>query len=169
MTAAEPASGGRPVVAVVGRTNVGKSTLVNRLLGRREAIEHDMPGVTRDRQSYPIDWGRRSFLLIDTGGWEPRARGLAAKVVEQAERAASTADLILFVVDATTGATGDDLVVARTLRRATRPVLVVANKVDSGTLEESLAELDRLGLGRALPVSALHGRGSGDLLDAVVA
>ncbi|HVL89831.1 MAG TPA: ribosome biogenesis GTPase Der, partial [Actinomycetota bacterium] len=159
----------RPVVAVVGRTNVGKSTLVNRLLGRREAIEHDMPGVTRDRQSYPVEWGRRSFLLVDTGGWEPRARGLAAKVVEQAERAAAQADLIVFVVDASTGAIGDDLVVARSLRRAKVPVIVVANKVDSAAMEDELHALQRLGLGDALPISALHGRGSGDVLDAIVA
>ncbi|HEX9696422.1 MAG TPA: ribosome biogenesis GTPase Der [Actinomycetota bacterium] len=162
-------SAGRPVVAVVGRTNVGKSTLVNRLLGRREAIEHDMPGVTRDRQGYPVEWGRRSFLLVDTGGWEPRARGLAAKVVEQAERAAAQADLILFVVDASTGAIGDDVVVARTLRRSDVPVIVVANKVDTAALEDELHALQRLGLGHALPVSALHGRGSGDVLDAIVA
>lgn len=160
---------GLPVVAVVGRTNVGKSTLVNRLLGRREAIEHDIPGVTRDRQAYRVDWNRRSFTLVDTGGWEPRAKGLAAKVVEQAERAANEADLILFVVDATVGAIADDVVVARTLRRAEVPVLVVANKVDRAELEAVLAPLERLGLGEAMPVSALHGRSSGDLLDAILA
>jgi GTPase len=159
----------KPLVAVVGRTNVGKSTLVNRLLGRREAIEHPTPGVTRDRQGYDIDWGRRSFRLVDTGGWEPRAKGLAAKIVEQAERATREAGLILFVVDATTGITGDDLVVARSLRRAKVPVLLIANKVDSAAQERDLGELERLGLGPPMAVSALHGRASGDLLDAVVA
>lgn len=159
----------RPLVAVVGRTNVGKSTLVNRLIGRREAIEHDMPGVTRDRQTYPIEWARREFALVDTGGWEPRARGLAAKVVEQAERAAAEADVIVFVVDASTGAISDDVVVARSLRRATVPVLLVANKADSKALESELDALVRLGLGEAHPVSSLHGLGTGDLLDAIVA
>ncbi len=170
---AEPAAEGAapgplPVVAVVGRTNVGKSTLVNRLLGRREAIEHDMPGVTRDRQSYRVEWNRRVFRLVDTGGWEPRARGLAAKVVEQAERAAATADVIVFVVDATTGAIADDVIVARTLRRAKVPVILAANKADTAKVEAELTPLIRLGLGDAFPVSALHGRGSGDLLEAII-
>lgn len=158
-----------PVVAVVGRTNVGKSTLVNRLLGRREAIEHDMPGVTRDRRAFTVEWGRRTFSVVDTGGWEPRAKGIGAKVVAQAERAVAEADAIIFVVDATTGATGDDLVVARSLRRADVPTLVVANKVDRAAQERDLYALARLGLGEPMPVSALHGRGAGDLLDAVVA
>lgn len=157
-----------PVVAVVGRANVGKSTLVNRLLGRRVAIEHPEPGVTRDRQAYRAEWDGVGFSVVDTGGWEPRARGLAAKVLAQAERAAREADLIVMVVDAETSVTSDDLEVARRLRRAAVPVVLVANKVDSAARERELYELDRLGLGDAVPVSALHGRGSGDLLDVVV-
>ena len=157
-----------PVVAVVGRANVGKSTLVNRFLGRREAIEHPEPGVTRDPRGFSVDWGGQTFTVVDTGGWEPRARGIAAKVVAQAERAAASADVIVFVVDAATGATADDLAVARTLRRAPVPVILAANKVDGPKGEDELHELDRLGLGSALPVSALQGRASGDLLDVIV-
>jgi GTP-binding protein len=160
---------GLPLVAVVGRANVGKSTLVNRLLGRREAIEHPEPGVTRDRQSYDVEWSGVRFAIVDTGGWEPRAKGLGAKVLAQAERAAREAQLILFVVDAETGLTNDDLAVARGLRKATVPVIVVANKVDSAARERDVDALQRLGLGEPIPVSALHGRGSGDLLDIVVA
>ena len=134
----------RPLVAVVGRANVGKSTLVNRFLGRREAIEHPEPGVTRDQRGYPVDWDRASFTVVDTGGWEPKARGLAAKVVAQAERAAGAADVIVFVVDATTGPTADDLSVARSLRRATVPVIVAANKVDEGAGESETHAFERL-------------------------
>jgi GTP-binding protein len=155
-------------VAVVGRANVGKSTLVNRLLRRRAAIEHPEPGVTRDRQGYEVQWNGESFTIVDTGGWEPRAKGLTAKVRAQAERAAAEADVILFVVDAETGATTDDLAVARGLRRATVPVILVANKVDSAAGESDATELARMGFGEPVPVSALHGRGSGDLLDIVV-
>jgi len=159
---------GLPTVAVVGRANVGKSTLVNRIVGRRAAIEHPEPGVTRDRQAYQVSWRGVPFRLVDTGGWEPRAKGLAAKILAQAERAAREADLILMIVDAEVGITGDDLVVARGLRRARVPVLLVANKIDSEQRERDAAGLERLGLGPAIPVSALHGRGSGDLLDLVV-
>ncbi len=158
-----------PVVAIVGRANVGKSTLVNRLLGRRVAIEHPEPGVTRDRHGYEMEWNRIRFLVVDTGGWEPKAKGLAAKVLAQAEIAAKASDLILMVVDAQTGLVEDDLIVARGLRKAKVPVVLVANKVDSGTRESDLAGMDRLGLGHAFGVSALHGRGSGDLLDVVTA
>lgn len=157
-----------PVVAIVGRANVGKSTLVNRLLGRRAAIEHPEPGVTRDRQSYDLTWGGLSFTIVDTGGWEPRARGLTAKVRAQAERAARESDLIMMVTDVETGPTEDDLVVARGLRGSAVPVIVVANKVDSGARETEARAFDRLGLGPAVSVSALHGRGSGDLLDIMV-
>ncbi|MHB8511435.1 MAG: ribosome biogenesis GTPase Der [Actinomycetota bacterium] len=165
-----PLTRGRiPLVAVVGRTNVGKSTLVNRLLGRREAIEHDTAGVTRDRQSYEIEWNNRSFNLIDTGGWEPKATGLAAKVVDQANYAVEESDLVLLVVDATTGPLEEDLVVSKSLRRRNANVLVVANKVDSASAESELDRLYGLGFGPPIPVSALHGRGSGDLLDEICA
>jgi len=157
-----------PVVAVVGRPNVGKSTLVNRILGRREAVVQDIPGVTRDRVAYDALWNGRRFTLVDTGGWEPDARGLQAMVSAQAERAVVTADVVLFVVDGRTGATETDLVVARTLRRSKRPVVLAVTKVDDERLEADTAELWSLGLGEPYPVSGLHGRGSGDLLDAVL-
>jgi GTPase len=157
-----------PVVAVVGRPNVGKSTLVNRILGRREAVVQDIPGVTRDRIAYDALWNGRRFTLVDTGGWEPDARGLQAMVSAQAERAAATADVVLFVVDGRTGATETDLIVARTLRRAKRPVVLAVTKVDDERYEPDASELWSLGLGEPHPVSGLHGRGSGDLLDAVL-
>jgi len=158
-----------PVVAVVGRPNVGKSTLVNRILGRREAVVQDVPGVTRDRVAYDAVWSGRRFTLVDTGGWEPDARGLQAMVSAQAERAVVTADLVLFVIDGRTGATETDLSVARTLRRSGRPVILAVTKVDDERGEPDTAELWSLGLGEPYPVSGLHGRGSGDLLDAVLA
>jgi GTP-binding protein len=157
-----------PVVAVVGRPNVGKSTLVNRILGRREAVVQDVPGVTRDRIAYDALWNGRRFTLVDTGGWEPDARGLQAMVSAQAERAAATADVVLFVVDGRTGATETDLIVARTLRRAKRRVVLAVTKVDDERYEPDAAQLWSLGLGEPFPVSGLHGRGSGDLLDAVL-
>jgi GTPase len=157
-----------PVVAVVGRPNVGKSTLVNRILGRREAVVQDIPGVTRDRVAYDALWGGRRFTLVDTGGWEPDARGLQAMVSAQAERAVATADLVLFVVDGRTGATETDLTVARTLRRGGRPVILTVTKIDDERAEPETAELWSLGLGQPYPVSGLHGRGSGDLLDAIL-
>ncbi|MDQ6851389.1 MAG: 50S ribosome-binding GTPase, partial [Actinomycetota bacterium] len=150
-----------PVVAVVGRPNVGKSTLVNRILGRREAVVQDVPGVTRDRVAYDALWGGRRFTLVDTGGWEPDARGLQAMVSAQAQRAVATADLVLFVVDGRTGATETDMVVARTLRRAGRPVLLAVTKIDDERGESDAAELWSLGLGEPYAVSGLHGRGSG--------
>jgi GTP-binding protein len=160
---------GRPArVAVVGRPNVGKSTLVNRILGRRAAITQEQPGVTRDRVAYEAEWSGRRFEVVDTGGWEPRASGLQARVVAQAERAMAEADLLLFVVDATVGVTEEDAAVAARLRRGRVPVLLVANKVDSEAVEAELGDLWSLGLGEPLPVSGLHGRGSGDLLDAIV-
>jgi GTP-binding protein len=158
----------QPVVAVVGRPNVGKSTLVNRILGRREAVVQDVPGVTRDRIAYDALWGGRRFTLVDTGGWEPDARGLQAMVSAQAERAVATADLVLFVVDGKTGATQTDLVVARTLRRAGPPVILAVTKIDDERGEPDTAELWSLGLGQPYPVSGLHGRGSGDLLDVIL-
>jgi GTPase len=160
---------GRPArVAVVGRPNVGKSTLVNRILGRRAAITQEQPGVTRDRVAYEAEWSGRRFEVVDTGGWEPRASGLQARVVAQAERAMAEADLLLFVVDATVGVTEEDAAAAARLRRGRVPVLLVANKVDSEAVEAELGDLWSLGLGEPLPVSGLHGRGSGDLLDAIV-
>nr|WP_308258049.1 ribosome biogenesis GTPase Der [Pseudonocardia lacus] len=157
-----------PVLAVVGRPNVGKSTLVNRLLGRREAVVEDIPGVTRDRIAYDGLWNGRRFTLVDTGGWEPDASGLQAAVAAQAERAMQTADAVMLVVDASVGATATDEAVARVLRRSDRPVLLAATKVDDDRLTADTAALWRLGLGEPHPVSGLHGRGSGDLLDAVL-
>jgi GTP-binding protein len=164
----EPAPQNGPVVAVVGRPNVGKSTLVNRILGRREAVVQDVPGVTRDRVAYDANWNGRRFTLVDTGGWEPDARGLQARVSAQAEYAVATADLVLFVVDGQVGATDTDLDVARTLRRAKRPVLLAVTKIDDERSDAEVATLWSLGLGEPHPVSGLHGRGSGDLLDAVL-
>ncbi len=158
-----------PVVAVVGRPNVGKSTLVNRILGRREAVVQDVPGVTRDRIAYDALWAGRRFTLVDTGGWEPDAQGLQARVSAQAERAVATADLVLFVIDGMTGATETDLTVARTLRRSKRPVVLAVTKVDDERAEADVAELWSLGLGEPYAVSGLHGRGSGDLLDVLLA
>ncbi|GLY71791.1 GTPase Der [Actinoallomurus iriomotensis] len=157
-----------PVVAVVGRPNVGKSTLVNRILGRREAVVEDVPGVTRDRVAYDAAWGGRRFTVLDTGGWEPKAEGLAAAVADQARLAVDAADVVLFVVDATVGATDTDEAVVGVLRRADKPVVLAANKVDDARAEADAATLWSLGLGEPLVVSALHGRGSGDLLDAVL-
>ncbi len=157
-----------PVVAVVGRPNVGKSSLVNRILGRREAIVQETPGVTRDRRAFSAEWAGRRFEIIDTGGLEPDARGLDQRVAEQAHVAMEAADLILLVVDATTGPIQDDLDVAVPLRRSNRPVIVVVNKVDRPGDVTAVAEFFALGLGDPIPVSALHGTGSGDLLDALV-
>ncbi len=162
-------SGPVPVLAVVGRPNVGKSTLVNRILGRREAVVEDVPGVTRDRVPYDATWNGRRFTVVDTGGWEQDARGLAAQVAAQAEVAIAAADAVLFVVDATVGATDTDEGVVRVLRRAGKPVVLVANKVDDAKAEADATALWSLGLGEPYAVSALHGRGSGDLLDAVLA
>ena len=158
-----------PVVAVVGRPNVGKSTLVNRILGRREAIVEERPGVTRDRKVVEAEWNGRPFTLIDTGGWLSSTDALDAQVSEQAERAIRDADAILFVVDTAVGITGEDEQVAALLRRSGRPVLVIANKVDSDRRENDAWELLALGLGDPWPVSALHGRGTGDMLDQLVA
>jgi GTP-binding protein len=161
--------GPAPVLAVVGRPNVGKSTLVNRILGRREAVVEDVPGVTRDRVAYDAEWSGRRFTIVDTGGWEPDARGFAARVTAQAELAAAAADAVLLVVDATVGPTDTDEAVASVLRRAGKPVILAANKVDDQRGEADAATLWSLGLGEPYPVSALHGRGSGDLLDAALA
>jgi len=164
-------AGERPVVAVVGRPNVGKSTLVNRILGSRLAVVEDTPGVTRDRVAYDANWRGRLFTLVDTGGWEPseeKTGSRAARIAGQARIAANTADAVLFVVDATVGATDADDAVADVLRRSGVPVVVAANKVDNAATELTASALWSLGLGEPYPVSALHGRGSGDLLDAVL-
>lgn len=158
----------RPVVAVVGRPNVGKSTLVNRILGRREAVVQDIPGITRDRVSYDANWAGREFVLVDTGGWASDATGMAGQIAEQAETAIQLADAVLLVVDATVGITDDDEAVVQVLRRSKKPVVLVANKVDDVRREADAAALWNLGLGEPHPVSALLGRGSGDLLDALL-
>lgn len=157
-----------PVVAIVGRPNVGKSTLVNRIVGKRVAIVEERPGVTRDRKELEADWRGRRFMIVDTGGWMAGGDGLDAKVSEQAERAIRAADVVLFVADATVGITEEDDRVAGVLRRAKRPVVVVVNKVDSEHRETDAWDFARLGLGEPLAVSALHGRQVGDLLDEVV-
>lgn len=154
-----------PVLAVVGRPNVGKSALVNRILGRREAVVKDEPGITRDRVSYKAEWNGRPFTLVDTGGWEVGAEGLSLSVAEQAEIAVDLADAVLFVVDAIVGATQSDEEVVRMLRASGKPVLLVANKVDDAYQEPEAAALWSLGLGEPFAVSALHGRGVADLLD----
>jgi GTP-binding protein len=158
-----------PVLAVVGRPNVGKSTLVNRIIGRREAVVQDVPGVTRDRVPYDANWNGRAFTVVDTGGWDPDARGLAERIAAQAEVAVQVADAVLFVVDATVGITDADAAVVQILRRSGKPVVLAANKADDQRSELLASELWNLGLGEPRPVSALHGRGSGDLLDAVLA
>ncbi|MFT4263008.1 MAG: ribosome biogenesis GTPase Der [Nocardioides sp.] len=158
-----------PVLAVVGRPNVGKSTLVNRIIGRREAVVEDVPGVTRDRVSYDAEWSGRAFTVVDTGGWDLDAKGMAARIAAQAEIAISLADAVLFVVDATVGITDADEGVVRVLRKAGKPVVLAANKVDDERREAEAAMLWNLGLGEPIPISAMHGRGTGDLLDAVLA
>jgi GTP-binding protein len=158
-----------PVVAVVGRPNVGKSTLVNRFVGRREAIVEERPGVTRDRKELIAEWNGRRFRIVDTGGWVASDEPLARQVSAQAERAVAEADLILLVVDVAVGVVEEDAHVAGLLQRSAPPVLLVVNKVDDETRETDVWEFSRLGLGEPVPVSAIHGRGSGDLLDAVVA
>ena len=163
------AAGPRPVVAIIGRPNVGKSTLVNRILGRREAVVEDVPGVTRDRVAYDAEWAGRRFTLVDTGGWEVDATGIHLRVAEQAEIAIELADAVMFVVDAVVGATDTDEAVVKLLRRSGKPVVLVANKVDDQRFESDATALWGLGLGQPWPVSALHGRGSGDALDALMA
>lgn len=157
-----------PVLAVVGRPNVGKSTLVNRIIGRREAVVEDKPGVTRDRVTYEASWNGRRFKVVDTGGWEIDVLGIDAMVAAQAELGIEQADAVLFVVDATVGATDTDEALIKLIRRAGKPTVLCANKVDGPSTEAEAAYLWSLGLGEPFPVSALHGRGSGDLLDAVM-
>jgi GTP-binding protein len=165
---AEAGHGPLPVLAVVGRPNVGKSTLVNRIIGRREAVVEDRPGVTRDRVTYEAHWNGRRFKIVDTGGWEQDVLGIDASVAAQAEFAIEAADAVVFVVDAVVGATDTDEAVVKLLRRAGKPVVLAANKVDGPSGEADAAALWNLGLGEPYPVSSLHGRGTGDLLDAIL-
>jgi GTPase len=169
MTEEAAATGPPPVLAVVGRPNVGKSTLVNRLLGRRQAVVEDVPGVTRDRVTYDANWAGRQFTVVDTGGWDPDALGMAERIRAQAEIAVGLADAVLFVVDTGVGITDADEAVVRVLRKSGKPVVLAANKVDDQRGELEAAGLWNLGLGEPMPVSGLHGRGSGELLDAVLA
>jgi GTP-binding protein len=165
MTAAAPL----PLVALVGRPNVGKSSLFNRLVGGRPALVEDMPGVTRDRRYGEADWGPARFRVVDTGGLDPSAAGILGAMRQQTLRALDEADLVVFVVDAREGITTVDADVARVLRQSGRPVLVAANKVDAGSVEAAAAEAFGLGFPDVFPISASHGRGVGDMLDAVVA
>jgi GTP-binding protein len=159
-----------PVVAVVGRPNVGKSTLVNRVIGSRSAVVEEMAGVTRDRREFEADWAGRSFVLVDTGGWEVKPTGeISVSIKEQAEAAVSGADAVLFVVDGTTELTDDDTGVISILRSADVPVVLAANKIDNAALEGNIDRFWGLGLGEPHPISAYHGRGVGELLDELVA
>ena len=157
-----------PTVAIVGRPNVGKSTLVNRFLGRREAVVEDTPGVTRDRISYLADWNGRRYWVQDTGGWDPNVKGIHGAIARQAETAMDTADVIVLVVDSKVGITETDEIMARKLQRSSVPVILVANKFDSDSQYGDVAELWGLGLGDPFPVSAQHGRGGADVLDKIV-
>ena len=159
---------GLPIVAILGRPNVGKSTLINRFIGRREAIVEDTPGVTRDRVQYECEWGGRRFIIMDTGGWESKPDGISVQVSASAESAMQEADVLAFVVDAHVGALDEDDILVQELRKAKKPMVLVANKVDSDVDEADAHALWNLGLGEPRFVSALHGRGSGDLLDYIV-
>ena len=159
---------GLPIVAILGRPNVGKSTLINRFIGRREAIVEDTPGVTRDRVQYECEWGGRRFIIMDTGGWESKPDGISVQVSASAELAMQEADVLAFVVDAHVGALDEDDILVQELRKVKKPMVLVANKVDSDVDEADAHALWNLGLGEPRFVSALHGRGSGDLLDYIV-
>lgn len=165
----DPNTATLPMVAIVGRPNVGKSTLLNRIVGRREAIVEEKPGVTRDRKEVEAEWQGHRFRLVDTGGWMPGGDALDEKVSRQSEKAITEADAVVMVVDVTTGVTEEDARVAELLRGSNRAVFVVANKVDDASHEALIWEFLSLGLGNPWPVTALHGLGTGDLLDAVVA
>ena len=159
---------GLPIVAILGRPNVGKSTLINRFIGRREAIVEDTPGVTRDRIQYECEWGGRRFIIMDTGGWESKPDGISVQVSASAELAMQEADVLAFVVDAHVGALDEDDILVQELRKVKKPMVLIANKVDSDVDEADAHALWNLGLGEPRFVSALHGRGSGDLLDHIV-
>jgi GTP-binding protein len=158
---------GLPIVAILGRPNVGKSTLINRFIGRREAIVEDTPGVTRDRVQYECEWGGRRFIIMDTGGWESKPDGISVQVSASAELAMQEADVLCFVVDAQVGALDEDDILVQELRKAKKPTILVANKVDGDNDESDAHALWNIGLGEPHFVSALHGRGSGDLLDSI--
>lgn len=157
-----------PVVVIVGRPNVGKSTLFNRIVGEQAAIVEDRPGITRDRNQRNAEWLGHEFEIVDTGGWLPGGDELDEKVSRQVEAAVKDADLVLFMVDASVGLTDDDERVAHWLRTANVEVMVVANKSDNDRRELDRWEFISLGLGDPVPVSALHGRRAGDLLDEVL-
>jgi GTP-binding protein len=159
-----------PIVAVIGRPNVGKSSLINRLIGRREAIIEDQPGVTRDRIKYEAEWNGKHFIVMDTGGWEtnPDPESINAGISAGAELAIREADLILFIIDISVGALDEEVALVNIIRKSGKPVILIGNKADSPEAELAVHELWQLGLGEPVPVSALHGRGSGDLLDLVV-
>lgn len=160
-----------PIVAVIGRPNVGKSTLINRLIGRREAIIEDQPGVTRDRIKYEAQWNGRTFIVMDTGGWEPNPEphSINWRISAGAESAIAEADLLLLIIDISIGALDEERELVNVIRKSGKPVIVIGNKADSPETELAIHELWQLGLGEPIPVSALHGRGSGDLLDLIVA
>ena len=160
-----------PVVAIVGRPNVGKSTLINRLIGRREAIIEDQPGITRDRIKYEAQWNGKHFIVMDTGGWQPdpEPTSINASISASAELAIKEADLILLIIDISVGALDEEVALVNVIRKSGKPVILIGNKADSPEAELAVHELWQLGLGEPIPVSALHGRGSGDLLDLVVA
>ena len=157
----------RPRVSLIGRPNVGKSTLINRIIGRREAIVQDIPGVTKDRVYYDADWNGREFILIDTGGWTQESNQMMKQISNQVQKAIDESDLILFVLDFQVGITQEDQDVIKLIRKTKTPVLLVANKVDGVEAESQLGELWSLGLGEPIPVSALHGRGAGELLEII--
>ena len=158
-----------PIVSVIGRPNVGKSTFFNRIIGGKKAVVHDEPGVTRDRHEAPASWREVPFLLVDTGGLVPDAKsGMTAKIREQTEHALGDADLILFVVDGLEGLTAVDQDIAETIRRSGRPYILVVNKVETDRASNAAHEFSSLGMGEAYPISSEHGRGIGDLLDAVL-
>ena len=159
---------GKPIVAIVGRQNVGKSTLLNRLVGKRLAIVEDSPGTTRDRVIASVNWRDKEFTVVDTGGLEIAASSTVAhRVQEQIEAAIAEADVILFVVDVKSGAIAADMEMADRLRRVKKPRLLVANKVDNEKLEAEVAEFYRLGLGEPVAISAYHGRGTAELLEQI--
>lgn len=158
-----------PVIAVVGRPNIGKSTLVNRIIGRREAVVEEASGVTRDRREFLGEWIGTEFMILDTGGWEVKGDDLSMGISAQAEAAISMADAVIFVVDATTALTDDDEGISKLVRSSPIPVLLAANKIDGDRHEDLLFQYWGLGLGEPFPISALHGRGMGELLDALVA